>query len=91
MRKNQLRIALERFGDESKNGTSECFGVYSDGNELPAVLARALEKLREEYYPDLGWEDFCNMLAEQDVKAPFFGRCEVMQSKSAAERRVEIL
>ena len=89
MRKNQLVLAFERFGSESGNGTSESYRVYSDGNDFPGTLARALEKIRAEYYPKLDRESFYAMLAEQDTEAPFLGRCETCLSKSAMELRAE--
>ena len=76
MRKNQLSITLERFGDQSRNGHGERFVIYSDGNGLPEVIDAALEKLRVEYYPQLGREEFYAMLISADNTTPRIGVCE---------------
>lgn len=76
MRKNQLSIKIERVSDQAKDGKQDNFEIYSDGQELSEVLARGLEKIRQEYFAQLDREEFFTLLLKVDTEADFFGCCE---------------
>ena len=47
MRKNQVTIKVERFGDQEHDGKHMTYGVYADGDDLSEVLHYAFKKIND--------------------------------------------
>lgn len=41
MRKNQISIKIQRFGDEAPNGRGQTINIYADSNNIWEALAAA--------------------------------------------------
>ncbi len=45
MRRNQITIKVERFGDQAPNGESIQYGAYADSNDFMEALKEAEKKI----------------------------------------------
>ncbi len=60
MRKIQLSVTLETFGNRSTNGKRNKVSGYIDGNNLYEVLQEQLTEIHKIYKPNIPFEDFCD-------------------------------
>lgn len=75
MRKKQLTIHLESFGDCSTNGSRNKICGYVDGNDIYEVLQETLKELHKVYKPNISFTEFCDNVKNAEYVR--FGRTEI--------------
>ena len=75
MRRNQLNMTLESFGENATNGKRNKLFAYIDWNNLYEVLQQELQQIHKIYFPEISFEEFCDNVKKFNGNR--FGRTDI--------------